>query len=213
MIGQNREFRIAVGMYDGVELGICSTGIGGPSTEIALVEAAELGCKFALRVGGTGALDPRIQVGSLLIVSEALRSSGAAAFYAPPDHPAKAHPRMLEALREASEAQGVQASEVVIASTDSFYAGQGRSFPHSRLATGDDALLRSYRERGASALDMEGESILVIGERLQLIAGVLLAVHGNRATDEWLEDFEEAQDRMIRMGCQALAKLVRDAGE
>lgn len=213
MIGQNREFRIGVGTYGGIELGICSTGIGGPSTEIALVEAVELGCKFALRVGGTGALDPGIEVGTLLMVTAALRGSGAAAYYAPPDRPARTHLRMLEALRDASQACDVTAREAVIASTDSYYAGQGRLFPNSGPAAEAEEILRSYRERGASALDMEGESILVIGERLRLIAGVLLAVHGNRATDDWLDDFEEAQDRMIRVGCHALAKLVREMGE
>jgi dihydroorotase len=208
IIGQNREFRIGVGIFDGVELGVCSTGIGGPSTEIALVEAAELGCRFALRVGGTGALEPSIAVGSILIASEAIRGGGAASFYAPPDHPAKAHPRMVAALRQSAELLGLPASCALIASTDSYYAGQGRRFPNSGPLASSRSLLESYRKKGAVALDMEGESVLVIGERLHLVAGVLLAVHGNRSTDEWLEDFGYAQDRMIRIGCQALASLV-----
>jgi uridine phosphorylase len=208
-LGQNREFHIGVGTYAGIELGVCSTGIGGPSTEIALVEAAELGCKFALRVGGTGALQPSIAVGSLLIASEALRGGGAASFYAPLEHPAKAHPQMVEALKHSSESLGIPASCALIASTDSYYAGQGRSFPNSDSLPGPDSLLQSYRDRGVAALDMEGESILVIGERVGMVAGVLLAVHGNRSTDEWLEEFGDAQDRMIRVGCHALAHLVR----
>ena len=213
IIGQNREFRIGVGTFDGVELGVCSTGIGGPSTEIALVEAAELGCRFALRVGGTGALEPSIAVGSILIASEAIRGGGAASFYAPPDHPAKAHPRMIAALRQSALLLDLPASCALIASTDSYYAGQGRSFPNSGPLAASGSLLESYRKKGAVTLDMEGESILVIGERLHLIAGVLLAVHGNRSTDEWLDDFGDAQDRMIRIGCQALATLVREQVE
>ena len=38
-----------------------------------------------------------------------------------------------------------------------------------------------------------------------------LAVHGNRSTDQWLEDFSAAQDAMIRVGCDALARLVTEA--
>ena len=64
ILGQNREFRIGRGTFHGIEMGVCSTGIGGPSTEIALVEAAELGCTVAMRVGGTGALAPDIPLGS-----------------------------------------------------------------------------------------------------------------------------------------------------
>ncbi|MDR3723403.1 MAG: dihydroorotase [Terracidiphilus sp.] len=209
-VGQNREFRIGVGKFNGVELGVCSTGIGGPSTEIALVEAAELGCRFALRVGGTGALVPSIELGSLLLVTEALRGGGAASFYAPPGQPAQAHPQMIAALEQAAGELGLAATRALIASTDSYYAGQGRAFPHADPRRARQ-LLAAYQARGAMALDMEGESILAIGGRLQMVSGVLLAVHGNRSTDKWLEAFGDAQDRMIRLGCQALAILSRAA--
>ena len=35
-LGQNREFRAARGWYQGVEILVLSTGIGGPSTAIAI---------------------------------------------------------------------------------------------------------------------------------------------------------------------------------
>jgi dihydroorotase len=169
IIGQNREFRIATGTFNGVELGVCSTGIGGPSTEIALVEAASLGCEFALRVGGTGALRSSIPVGTLLIVREALRGGGAASSYAIKSIPAKADPRMIEALSQAAKASGVATSSALVASTDSYYAGQDRPFPNS-----DPALrtrLETYSDRGADAVDMEAETILVVGKALGMVSG------------------------------------------
>jgi uridine phosphorylase len=209
ILGQNREFRIGVGSFNGIELGVCSTGIGGPSTEIALVEAAELGCKFALRVGGAGALDPSISLGSLILASDALRGGGAASCYAPPSHPAKAHPQMLSALTRASTKASVPHRTALVASTDSYYAGQGRPFPNSGPQS--HSILHHYASLGVAALDMEAETILVLGERLGLIAGVLLAVHGNRSTDEWLDDFAPAQAAMMRIACDALARLVTEA--
>jgi uridine phosphorylase len=207
ILGQNREFRIGVGSFNGIELGVCSTGIGGPSTEIALVEAAELGCRFALRVGGTGALDPSIPPGSLIIASEAIRGGGAAAFYAPADHPAKACSLMVSALDLAAASMRIPHQCALVASTDSYYAGQGRPYPNCDAPA--DLILQQFRNRGVGALDMEAETILVVGERLGLRAGVLLAVHGNRSTDQWLEDFSAAQEQMIRVGCEALAQLSR----
>ncbi len=204
ILGQNREFRIGTGTFRGVPLGVCSTGIGGPSTEIALVEAAELGCRFALRVGGTGALDPAIPPGSLLIVTEAQRGGGAAAHYALPSHPAKAHPHMLAALTQAAGPQAIQAT---VASTDSYYAAQGRTYINAPKTVA--FILHQYRQAGAVALDMETETVLILGEALGLIAGSLLAVHGNRATDEWMEDFTPVQDRMIHIACQALTTLAK----
>jgi dihydroorotase len=207
IIGQNREFRVGVGFFNGVKIGVCSTGIGGPSTEIALVEAASLGCKFALRVGGTGALISSIPVGTLLIVSSALRGGGAASSYAPKEHPARAHPRMLEALAQAAEESQFETMRAVVASTDSYYAGQGRPVP---LMESSEMQLQSYIDRGAEAFDMEAETVLVLGETLRMVAGVVLAVHANRSTDEWLEDFGEPQDQMITLACDALHRLILD---
>ncbi len=209
VLGQNREFRVGVGSFNGIELGVCSTGIGGPSTEIALVEAAELGCRIALRVGGTGALDPSIPLGSLIIVSEAIRGGGAAALYAPPDHPAKASSLVVSALVNTAKSTRTPHQCALVASTDSYYAGQGRAFPNCDAPP--DLILQQYRRRGVAALDMEAETILVVGERLGMLTGVLLAVHGNRATDQWLEDFSAAQDQMIRVACDALAQLAQIA--
>jgi uridine phosphorylase len=203
ILGQNREFRIGVGTYKGRELGVCSTGIGGPSTEIALVEAAELGCRFALRVGGTGALDPEIPLGSLLIVTEALRLGGAAAQYAPANVAAKADPTILSALEIAAQRLGIITMPAIAASVDGYYAAQARLYPGANASLS----LARYIDRGATTIDMEAETILVVGASVGLAAGALLAVHANRAIDQWLEDFGPAQDAMIRVACEALSHL------
>jgi uridine phosphorylase len=207
IIGQNREFRVGVGTYKGVTLGVCSTGIGGPSTEIALVEAAELGCKIALRVGGTGVLDSSIPLGSILVVDEALRGGGASALYATPDHPAHPHPKVLSALIDHLQQANAPHHTAKVASIDGYYAGQGRPYPH---APGNvSAILDKYRRNGVSALDMEAETILIIGEALGLKAGVVLAVHANRGNNTWLEDYEPAQDRLISIACETMHALVQ----
>ena len=55
-LGNNREFAAAAGIYKGRRFGVCSTGIGGGSTEITIVELARLGVKVMIRTGGCGAL-------------------------------------------------------------------------------------------------------------------------------------------------------------
>jgi uridine phosphorylase len=205
ILGQNREFRIGKGTFHGVEMGVCSTGIGGPSTEIALVEAAELGCTVAMRVGGTGALDPEIPLGSMLLVEEAARGSGAAAFYAPPQHPAIPHPDVLNALADSLDNAGEKYRKCKVASVDGYYAAQGRPYPHS--SQDSNSILEHYRSQGVSALDMEAETILIVGKAVGMKAGVLLAIHGNRGTDTWLEAYEDAQERLIRMACEAMLQI------
>ena len=205
ILGQNREFRIGKGSFHGMELGVCSTGIGGPSTEIALVEAAELGCEVAIRVGGTGALDPDIPLGSMLLVEEAVRGGGAATFYAPPQHPAVPHPDVLHALADGLENAGEKYKKCKVASVDGYYAAQGRPYPHS--SQDSNLILERYRSQGVSALDMEAETILIVGKAVGMKAGVLLVVHGNRGTDTWLEAYEEAQNRLIRVACKAILQI------
>jgi uridine phosphorylase len=205
IVGQNREFRIGKGTFRGIEMGVCSTGIGGASTEIALVEAAELGCTVAIRVGGTGALDPDIPLGSMLLVEEAVRGGGAATFYAPPQHPAIPHPDVLSALAASLDTAGEKYKKCKVASVDGYYAAQGRPYPHS--SPDSNSILGRYRSQGVSALDMEAETILIVGKAVGMKAGVLLSVHGNRGTDTWLEAYEEAQDRLIRIACESMLKM------
>jgi len=206
ILGLNREFRVGVGTFEGVEMGVVSTGIGGPSTEIALVEAAELGCRVALRVGGTGVLDAGIPLGSVIVVEEALRGGGAAALYAGPLVRARPDAEVMAAVLRELEDGGVVHRRVKVASVDGYYAGQGRAYLGAPAGVAD--VLEAYRVQGVSALDMEAETILVVGKAVGLKAGVMLAVHANRANDTWLEDYEPAQDRLIRAACGAMRRLL-----
>ena len=53
-----REFVSWLGYLDGRPVVVCSTGIGGPSTSIAVEELAQLGIRTFLRAGTTGAIQP-----------------------------------------------------------------------------------------------------------------------------------------------------------
>lgn len=66
-LGWAREYRMVQGLYNGHRVGICSTGIGGPSTAIAVHELHELGATHLVRVGTCGALKPHIKVGHTVV--------------------------------------------------------------------------------------------------------------------------------------------------
>src|SRR5437763_1893769 len=53
-VAYHREYCSMRGSYQGIITSACSTGIGGPSTEIALNELAAVGCNTFLRLGTTG---------------------------------------------------------------------------------------------------------------------------------------------------------------
>jgi uridine phosphorylase len=52
-LASNREFTSWLAWIDDAAIVVCSTGIGGPSTSIAVEELAQLGVRTFLRVGST----------------------------------------------------------------------------------------------------------------------------------------------------------------
>ena len=76
-LASHREFTSWRAELDGKSVIVCSTGIGGPSTSIAVEELAQLGIRTFLRVGTTGAIQPHISVGDVLVTTAAVRLDGA----------------------------------------------------------------------------------------------------------------------------------------
>lgn len=76
-LGQNREFRAARGWYQGVEILVLSTGIGGPSTAIAIEELRQIGVTTLIRIGSCGALQDNLALGDVIIAHAALMTIGA----------------------------------------------------------------------------------------------------------------------------------------
>lgn len=205
IVGQNREFRIGVGRYRDTEIAVCSTGIGGPSTEIALVELAELGVRTAIRIGGMGALRADLEPGTVGVVREAVREGGAARFYLSPDVPALPDPRVVAALTTAARAYGRPSRAITVLSADAYYAGQGR--PVAGLEDAAAARLAYVRGLGVDGMDMEAETVLAVGGAVGLATGAALIVHANRATDAWLEEYADPQLDILRIGAEAAAAL------
>ena len=70
-LASHREFTTWRAELDGKAVIVCSTGIGGPSTSIAVEELAQLGIRTFLRIGTTGAIQANINVGDVLVTTAA----------------------------------------------------------------------------------------------------------------------------------------------
>lgn len=201
IIAVNREYTVGTGTYKGTPITICSTGIGGSSAEIAIVELAEFGAKALIRVGGTGVLKPEIACGDMVINTAALRLGGASNFYAPPEYPAAASYEVIHCLTDACEAANVKYWRGYSASVGSFFAGQGR--PAVGREFHDPDLIERYKKLNIINMEMESETVLTLCSLLGLYAGSLCAVHANRETDEWMYDFSGPQQAMCRIALEA----------
>src|SRR4030065_152394 len=87
-LASNREFTTFIVSSPGSPVLVTSTGIGGPSTSIAVAELPQIGAKPFIRVGTTGAIQPHISTGECIIATGAVRLDGASTHYAPIEYPA-----------------------------------------------------------------------------------------------------------------------------
>lgn len=205
--GRKREFAVITGTYEGQRLTICSTGIGGPSTEIALVELAMLGAKRVVRIGGMSALVAGYATGSFVAVDRAIGDTGTARTYRAAGGGAKASPAIVAGLVNAAADLGLTCRTGMVASTDSYYFGQDRRY--RPLDDGRDlaaGFIGRFQAQGAIGVEMESEIIMTVGSAIGLETGCLLGIHGNRATDEWLDDYDATQRNLLRIAGRAFSK-------
>lgn len=121
MLASNREYTLYTGMLDGVQVGVCSTGIGGPSAAIALEELVECGADTFIRVGTSGGMQDNVLAGDICIATASIRQEGTSREYLPIEFPAAAHFDVVLALRDAAAKLGYRYHTGVIQSKDSFY--------------------------------------------------------------------------------------------
>ncbi|WP_455381767.1 nucleoside phosphorylase [Salinispira pacifica] len=204
-VAHHREYRTARGMYGDAELGACSTGIGGPSTEIAVNELAAIGCDTMLRVGTTGALPAHIRCGDMIITSGSYRMDGTSDRYVDRGYPAVADYEVVMALMTACERLGVTYHVGVTASVGSFYAGQARPSFDDYLTSDKKHLIEDLMMARVTNFEMESGTLLTLAGLFGLRAGAVCAVIANRTTNEW--HLGDSEKQVARVGTEALGIL------
>lgn len=201
-VGVNREFRMAIGTFKSVPIGICSTGIGGPSAEIATVELANLGITTVVRTGGMGALSPGLDPGVLVIVETAVGKSGAAAYYTD-NQQLEADTDLCNSLVSALTRANLPFTSGLVCSSDSYYVGQQRSPDHPHLWTG-----RGPDDSAFLGFDMESQTVFAVAKAMQMRAAALLMVQRNRSTHTDLVDPRKNREAaLVEACCLAIATL------
>ncbi|GAC1473151.1 MAG: uridine phosphorylase [Chloroflexota bacterium] len=203
-VAYHREYRSMRGTYHGVAISACSTGIGGPSTEIALNELAEVGCQTFLRLGTTGGLQEEMRVGDVAISTAAIRWDGASVAYAPPEFPAAASYEVVLALIEACERLGMRYHLGVSASTASFYAAQSRPAFGEYIGMHEDRVERLSSMR-VTNFEMEAATIFTLCSLFGLRAGAACIVVADRFRNEFKP--EGADNALAGLGAETIAVL------
>jgi uridine phosphorylase len=176
-----REFTSWIGTVGSVPIVVCSTGIGGPSTSIAVEELAQLGVRTFLRAGTTGAIQPHIGVGDLIVTTGAVRLDGASLHFAPATYPAVADFDCTTALVRAARDAGRPVHIGITASSDTFYPGQERYDTFSGRVDQDwKGSLQRWQDLNVLNYEMEAATLFTMCSALGLRAGMVTAALVNR---------------------------------
>ncbi|HHT9111180.1 MAG TPA: uridine phosphorylase [Candidatus Brocadiaceae bacterium] len=191
-----REFCTYLAEVKGKKILVTSTGIGGPSTSIAIDELAQLGVHTFLRVGTTGAIQDYIDIGDVIITSGSVRLDGASTHYAPIEYPAVAHYQVLNALIEGAKKAKVKYHVGVTASSDTFYPGEERhdSFTGFVLRRFKGST-EEWQRLHVLNYEMESSTVLTLtaamGLRGGCVTGVINRVGTAKITKKYLRAGEE----------------------
>jgi uridine phosphorylase len=196
-LASNREFTSWLGFAGDSPVIVCSTGIGGPSTSIAVEELAQLGVRTFLRVGTTGAIQPDIAVADVIVTTGSVRLDGASLHFAPIEYPAVADHACTAALLDAAGELDITAHVGITASSDTFYPGQERYDTVSGFVRRE---LRGSRDEWQALhvlnYEMEGATLLTMcatnGWRAGMVAGVLVNRTQQEIPDAAVHDQVEA---------------------
>lgn len=194
-LGQNREFRLANGRFNGQPITVCSTGIGAPSAVIALEELVQAGVRQLIRVGSAGSLQPRVGLGDLLVVEAAVRDDGASLAYLPAEYPACADLALQQVLIDVIRGAGHPLHHGLVRSHDAFYRD-------------DEAeVCARWQRRGILGADMESGALLAVGRyRGVRVAAVLCTVVAwQQGVQEGVADFAAAEPPALTEAGEALA--------
>ena len=166
LVAEYRQYVTFSGSYKGIPVSVTSTGIGCPAAAIAVEELAKIGAKCFIRVGTTGAIQPEIEIGDIVVATAAVRADGTTRTYVPLEYPAVASVEVVNSLLSAAEKLGIDVRSGVILTGDAFYAE-------------DMNTMKMWGSLGVLSVEMEAAVIFVLSQIKGLKAGAVLAVDGN----------------------------------
>jgi len=184
-IAFNRQFKSATGSYSGAKLSCLSTGIGAPGVAIALEEAARIGVHTFIRVGSTGALRKDMKPGDLVINTAGVKLEGTSKNYVREGYPASTSYEVTLALIEACERLKLKYHLGIVASTDSFYVGEGQAGFNGYNQSYLKDVLNDLIKANVINVEMEASALFTIANLYGFRAGSICAVSDNLVTKQF----------------------------
>ena len=208
-IAVNREYTSYLGTLEGEKVLVMSTGMGGPSTAIAVEELAEIGIEYLIRVGTSGGMQLDVSAGDLVVAQAAIRQEGTSKEYVPIEYPAVADIDLINALRKAGEELGYTTHTGVVHCKDSFY---GQHSPERMPVSYElENKWQAWIKAGALCTEIETASLYTVASTLRLKAAAILLVIWNQEKEKKGLPQEKNFDvnKEIYVAIKALSNIIK----
>ncbi|HET7314913.1 uridine phosphorylase [Salinisphaera sp.] len=184
-LGQHREHCSWLAYIAEQPVLVCSTGLGAPSTAVAVEELANIGVTHFIRVGTSGSIQPHIDYSDLVISKAAVRLEGTSSHYAPLAYPAVASFELTASLVASARALDIPHHVGITASSDTFWPGQERYDNHSGYVLRRfQGSMAEWRQLKVTNFEMEAAALFTVCATFGLSAACVCGVIAKRVESE-----------------------------
>ena len=207
---QHREYTTWLGELNGETVMVMSTGMGGPSTAIAVEELFQTGVRNFVRIGTCGGMHLDVKGGDIVIATGAIRMEGTTKEYVPIEFPAVANLDMTNALVAAAKSLDATWHAGIVQCKDSFY---GQHSP-DRMPAGYELKDKweAWLMANTLASEMESSTLFIVSQILGARAACVLSTVWNKdRIKAGLKDEENKDTTLaIKIAIESVRTLINE---
>ncbi|MBI2974017.1 MAG: nucleoside phosphorylase [Deltaproteobacteria bacterium] len=213
----HREYVTVTGKYKGIPVSVMATGMGPDNTEIAIVELSQIVSKPTLiRIGTSGALQPDIKIGDMVVSSGALRLENTSTCFVHEGYPAVACHEVILSLMTAAGKLNLKYHLGITATASGFYGAQGRKTPFFTPKNTD--ILNELERMKILNMEMESSALFTMSSLAGFRSGTVCVVIAERTANKFIDKDTLARVEVdcIKIGLGAveiLAKMDKARGK
>lgn len=198
-VGNYREYLTITGVYHGKPVTMCSHGVGASGASVCFQDLFRAGVKNVIRAGTCGAMQSFIEDGDMVIGTAAVRQDGTSQYFVPPEFPAFADRKVIDALEESGLSHNAKLHSGMVLTKANFAP---------ELLPDDNKL---WARAGVLAIEMELAVLLVLASLKNITAGGIFVSDGNvfieKKYDPHRTVVKEGVEKMLSIALDALVML------
>ncbi len=201
LVSDSRGYKVYSGIYQGVFMTACGTGMGGPTVAIALEELAHMGTDTFIRVGSCGVFQDGQKPGDVIISSGCVRGGGTGNGYLPVIFPAVPTFKVLQQLVNSAAELKLPVTVGVGVAHDLFYSPNG-----------DNERSDIYKKAGLVSIEMESDTLFLAGMYRGWRTGAVFTSDGTPdkiKPESGEEDFRRGEENSILIALHAMHKIAQ----